>query len=276
MDGGVKQALVLGRERYRREDYAAAEFFLGQVARELMSERHAGYADVFDMLGVIAYRRGDFLEAEQHFRRAVDLNRDYTEAQLNLVITYNELGRYDEARDIYAALCAERAAAQRDSVVASAERDSRPPRGSDAAPDPEGLAGTLAGRALNGFERGRIANLHAETAQAYQDAGRLEDAIGELEKAVELGPGFADLRVRLAQLLRATGRPGDAEKQCQLALEDNPSYPEAYLQLCLAFLELGVPRRAQEVLERLKGVDPRNPHLRPYERAVRRRLSPGA
>lgn len=263
MDPGVKQALLLGRERYRREDYEGAEHFLGQVARTLTSERHAGYADVFDMLGIIAYRRGDFVEAEQHFRRAVDLNHDYTEAQLNLVLTYNELGRYDEAREIYAALCAERAPEQRGST---------PPRDLEPGGDKEGLAGTLAGRVLNRFERGRIANLHAQTAQAYQDAGRLEEAVRELEKAVELGAGFADLRIRLAQLLRATGRAGDAEKQCQLALRDNPAYSEAHLQLCLAFLDLGLPRRAQEALQRLKELDPRHPRLRPFERAVRSAL----
>ncbi len=56
----------------------------------------------YDMLGVIAHSRGDFAHAEQHFEKAVGLNPNYTEAQLNLMVTYNDLGKYDSAREIYA------------------------------------------------------------------------------------------------------------------------------------------------------------------------------
>src|SRR5690606_6351600 len=152
--------------------------------------------------------------------------------QLNLVVTCNELGRYDEARELYSNLCARRAGA-----------DSRGP-GSVAKVRGEGRTSEVPPRPLNGFERGKIANLHAQTAQAYQDAGRLEEAIAELEKALRLGPRFVDLRVRLARLLRATGQLERAEDHYRKALRDNPDYTEAHLQLCRTLLDAGRPRDA--------------------------------
>ena len=96
MDEHLKQLLLLGREHYQKREFDKAEYLLKQVVAA--TDR---YADVFDMLGVIAHSRGDFAQAEQHFEKAVALNPNYTEAQLNLMVTYNDLGKYDAARQIY-------------------------------------------------------------------------------------------------------------------------------------------------------------------------------
>ena len=133
MDDHLKQLLLLGREHYQKREYDKAEYLLRQVVAK--TDR---YADVFDMLGVIAHSRGDFALAERYFEKAVGLNPNYTEAQLNLMVTYNDLGKYDAARQIYA-LIRNRGA------------------GGAAQADP--------------FAKGKIANMHAQTAQAYQDAG---------------------------------------------------------------------------------------------------------
>ena len=97
MDDHLKQLLLLGREHYQNKEYEKAEYLLHQVAEKLDQ-----FADVHHMLGVITHSRGDFAEAERHFERAVHLNPNYTEAQLNLMVTYNDLGKYDEARKLYA------------------------------------------------------------------------------------------------------------------------------------------------------------------------------
>src|SRR6187200_162503 len=164
MDDHLKQLLLLGREHYQKREFDKAEYLLKQVVQQ--TDR---FADVFDMLGVIAHAQGDFGQAEQCFEKAVALNPNYTEAQLNLMVTYNDLGKYDKARDIYAAIRH---------------------RGSDGAAknDP--------------FARGKIANMHAETAQAYLDVGMNHEAVRELERAVALCPTFLDLRTRLAVLYR--------------------------------------------------------------------------
>src|SRR5690349_9514113 len=128
MDEHLKQLLALGREHYGRSEYDKAEYLLRQVVGK--TDR---YADVYNMLGVIAYSRGDFKDAETSFERAVQLNPNYTEALLNLMVAYNDLGRYDDARKIYSKVR---------------------------------KVGNLGGEA-DPYAKGKIANMHADLSQAY-------------------------------------------------------------------------------------------------------------
>src|SRR5690606_41510952 len=119
--------------------------------------REGQYADVYDMLGVIAFQRGEYDRAEACFRRALLLNGSYTDARLHLAVTYNELGRYDDALKLCSTL--------------------GPSCGASARP----------GRPLESFERAQLANLHARTAQAYQDAGWYDEAIAERSEERRVG-----------------------------------------------------------------------------------------
>ena len=201
MDDHLKQLLLLGREHYQKREFDKAEYLLKQVVQQ--TDR---FADVFDMLGVIAHSQGDFAEAERSFEKAVSLNPNYTEAQLNLMVTYNDLGKYDSAREIYARIRGRAA-------------------GGDGPADP--------------FAMGKIANMHAEISQAYQDAGMIAEAVIELERAVALCPTFADLRTRLATLYRDTGHKERAREQLEIVKQHNPNYIQARVLLGVAQLSAG-------------------------------------
>jgi tetratricopeptide (TPR) repeat protein len=201
MDDHLKQLLLLGREHYQKREFDKAEYLLKQVVQQ--TDR---FADVFDMLGVIAHAQGDFAEAERSFEKAVSLNPNYTEAQLNLMVTYNDLGKYDSAREIYARIRGRAA-------------------GGDGPADP--------------FAMGKIANMHAEISQAYHDAGMIAEAVIELERAVALCPTFADLRTRLATLYRDTGHKERAREQLEIVKQHNPSYIQARVLLGVAQLSAG-------------------------------------
>ena len=201
MDDHLKQLLLLGREHYQKRELEKAEYLLKQVVQQ--TDR---FADVFDMLGVIAHSQGDFTQAEQYFEKAVSLNPNYTEAQLNLMVTYNDLGKYDSAREIYGKIRGRTSGGQ-------------------------GQADT--------FAMGRIANMHAEISQAYQDAGMPAEAVQELERAVALCPTFADLRTRLATLYRDLGQKERAREQLEMAKKHNPNYVQARVLLGVAMLSAG-------------------------------------
>ena len=200
MDEHLKQLLALAREHYGRSEYDKAEYLLKQVVSK--TDR---FADVYNMLGVISYSRGDFKHAEASFERAVQLNPSYTEALLNLMVAYNDLGRYEDARKIYGKV--------------------RRVGSSSGEPDP--------------FAKGKIANMHADLSQAYQDAGMRPDAIVELEKAVRLCPTFADLRTRLATLYRDAGDNARAKEQLGAAKQANPNYLQARTVLAVILLSEG-------------------------------------
>jgi tetratricopeptide (TPR) repeat protein len=216
MDDHLKQLLLIGREHYQKREFDRAEYLLKQVVQQ--TDR---FADVFDMLGVIAHAHGDFAQAEQYFEKAVSLNPNYTEAQLNLMVTYNDLGKYDAAREIYARIRGRAA-------------------GGDGPADP--------------FAMGKIANMHAEISQAYHDAGMPAEAVTELERGVALCPTFADLRTRLAMLYRDMGQKERAREQLEIAKQHNPNYVQARVLLGVALLsggELGAAiSEFEAVLER--------------------------
>jgi len=187
----------------------------------------------------MAHGRGDFAQAEHNFEKAVRLNPNYTEAQLNLMVTYNDLGKYDAAREIYGQI---------------RSRGAEGGRG-----DP--------------FAKGKIANMHAELSQAYQDAGMLPEAIAELERAVRLCPQFADLRTRLAVLYRDGGQPQRAREELEQARSANPSYAQARLLLGVMMLTSGELEQAAAEFELVLERDPDNKGAQMYLRLARSRLA---
>ena len=232
MNERVKQLLVLGREHYAKREFEKAE----QMLRMVLEEEDR-YADVHDMLGVIAHSRGNFLVAERHFERALELNPAYTEAALNLAVTYNDRGKYEKAREVYSRIKV-------------------------------GPVGTAQG--LDPFARGKLANMHADLAQAYADAGLPREAIHEYEKATGLCPQFADLQVKLGTLLREINDLPAARIHYEAALQAKPNYVPARLQLGVTLLALGEATAAEEQWREVIKVEPENSQAKMYLRMLER------
>lgn len=230
MDDRLKQLLIQGREHYERREYEQAE----KLLREAIS-RNDRYADVHNMLAVILHERDDCVAAEHHLERAVELNPNYTEALLNLAVTYNDLGKYEAARQVYSRI----------------RRD-----------DGDGLGG------LDPFARGKIANMHADVAQAYLDAGCQPEAMIELKKAVELCPKFADLQTRLGTLYRDAGNLALARVHYAAARDANPKYPIARVLLGVTLLSLGSPDAAIVEWREALALEPENRSAKMYLRMV--------
>jgi tetratricopeptide (TPR) repeat protein len=235
MDERLKQLLLLGREHYGKREFDKAEPMLREVLEN--SDR---FADVHDMLGVIAHFRGNFIAAERHFERALLINPQYTEAALNLAVTYNDRGKYEAARQVYSRI-----------------------KGTP--------GGSLLG--LDPFARGKIANMHAEVGQAYADAGLAREAIAEYEKAVGLCPQFADLRTKLGTLLREVNDLPRAREQYEAAVNARPSYVPARIQLGVTLLSLGESAAAGEQWRKALEIEPDNVRAKMYLRMVSASLS---
>src|SRR5215468_765834 len=97
MDDRIRELIALGRDHYERGEYDKAERLLSEVTRTAR-----GYADIYNMLGVIYHDQGRYAQAQEAFEQAMRIKPNYTEAALNLAVTYNDLGKYHEARDVYA------------------------------------------------------------------------------------------------------------------------------------------------------------------------------
>lgn len=230
MNERVKQWLTQGREHYVKREFDKAEKLLTDVV-----EQQTGFADVYNMLGVIAHERGNFSVAEKHFEQATLINPNYTEALLNLAVTYNDQAKYEASRRIYQQI---RSARER-----SQDR-------------------------IDPFAKGKIANMHGDVATAYEEAGLPEEAIHELERAVALCPGFADIRTRLGVLYRDGGNLQAARDQFELARKANPRYVQARVLLGIKLLSVNEVQAALDEWRAALEIDPNNKSAQMYVRMV--------
>ena len=188
--------LAQARERFAMQDYRGAVHLLDEVIATGRS-----FADVHHLLGLCWSMLGQAGRALEAFDRALELNSRYIEAHIHRGLVLNELGRVVEA----------------DAAFARASSGGRTGAG--------GLPAAAAGR---------LANHHAELAEAYAEAGSLEDAVQQMQRAVELGPTYHDLRHRLARLLLETGRVLEAREELERILMAAPSQHDAQATLGLA------------------------------------------
>lgn len=198
---------ALGIELFEKGNYAEAEVLLRDVLK-----RQPSYADVLNKLGVICHLKGRFKDAAEHFEAALSVNPRYTEASLNLTITYNEMGELERAEQVF--------------MRAAGAVQSSP-------------------RALDPFAAGKLANEHFKVGNIYLDFGFNEEAIEEYKKALKLRPGLADILTRLGMAQRSKGLYDEAEGSFKTAIDANPYYSPARVQLGLTYHMKGLPDAAR-------------------------------
>ena len=231
MDARTRQLLDEGREKFLARDYASAEKLLADVLPDV-----TGFADVHNMLGVVFHNQGKFGKALEAFQEALKINPAYTEACLNLAVTYNDLGMYNEARAIYAR-------AQR-----STNDDS--------------------GKIQDAFVRGKLANMHLDVGDVYAGLQCWDDAILEFRKALALRPDFADIRTALGKTLREAGRREEALVELLESKRLRPKFATGIVQLGLTYYTMG---RKEEALAEWRSVlefDPGNSTAQMYVKLV--------
>ena len=231
MDDQSRQKLALGKELYERQEYDKAEPHLREVIKE-----HPNFADVHSMLGVIEHAHGHLEQAQASFEAALRINPAYTEAALNLAVTYNDLGKYAEAKEIYG-------------KALQASND--------------------APRRLDRFACGKLANMHAGTGDAYLGFNLFDEAAREYRMALGLCPDFADLRTKLAQALRDAGNLEEAALELEAAKKFNPNYMPARINLGLVLYSLGRKSEAAREWEAVLIDEPGNQRCKLYLRMVK-------
>jgi tetratricopeptide (TPR) repeat protein len=196
VDVSGRATVEAARERFANRDYYGALLSLEDLAGT-----GRAYADVHHLRALCfsMLERPD--EALREFDRALVLNPRYLEALLHRGLILNQLGRDAEAAVSFAAATA------------------------------------AEGPAIAGFSApvaARLANEHAHLGDLYAEAGAPADAVLEYRRAVQLGPGFHDLRLRLARLLLEAGNPLQAREELESILDARPDWVDAQVQLGMA------------------------------------------
>jgi len=232
LDQSAKQYLTLGREFYESGEYDKAERYLGR----LVAEGECRFADVYNMLGIIYHGRAEFSRAQAAFEEALRINPQYTEASLNLSVTYNDLGKYREAKETYQNALS-RARARSGEI------------------DP--------------FVKGKIANMHADLGDVYRSIGQFLASVREYKKALELGPTFYDVRVKLGKTYQDMGDVEAAAQEFEGVLAARPGYVPAIVSLGLAYYALGRKDDAAQRFEEALMHEPDDKRAQLYLKMVR-------
>jgi len=97
----VKVLFQQGKRRFQEHDYA------GAIAsfRELLSG-HAGFPDVYNLMGVAYCGDGAFEDGEKAFLQAIELNPAYMDPRLNLAFLYEKMDNEEKAIEVFEGILA--------------------------------------------------------------------------------------------------------------------------------------------------------------------------
>jgi tetratricopeptide (TPR) repeat protein len=211
MNQHLNELYERGKQLFEEGKYSEAEPILINVI-----SMNPKYADVYNKLGVISHLKGNLQEAVDYFERALELNPTYTEASLNLAITYNDMYEFKKSQEVF-------------SLAAQI-----------AHPTPT---------ALDPFIAGKLANEHYKIGNLYLELGMNDEATEEYQKAIKLRPKLADVHTKLGIALRNKGLIDDAIAHFLKAKESNPNYGPAWIQLGLSYYMKGLIEAASEEWE---------------------------
>lgn len=232
MNSDTQHLFERAEQFYRKGVYHACQPLFEQIARE----HPDGYPDVQNRLGVIYHLDGKFEEAVRCYEKAVVANPRYTEAAVNLSLAFTDLGRYEEAEDVF-----HQAA--------------------------DHLEGGDEAAALD-----VIANRHMSLGDDYVRINRLKDALYEYRHALTLRPLYVDVICKVGTVLRKQGRKDDALLVFDRAKELNPKFPVPYVEAGRIHFDNGFLDLAMAEWQKALELDPSRRDAEALLATVRRAL----
>jgi tetratricopeptide (TPR) repeat protein len=234
----------------RAKAHAALGFALEQLGRledagrafdgAISADPRFGHA--YNGKGVILVKLGDPSSALAYFDRAMALDASSVEPRLNSARALIDLGREAEAARRFAE--AARLARDDEALRMSAE-------GLQQAGDSEAASNIYRGLVER---RGDDASLRAELALALETAGRGDEALAAAQAAVASAGSLAAPYNAYGQLLLNRHRHDEAIAQLEIALERDPANLDAAFNLATALRAAGRNDKARAVLD---GLEPR-------------------
>ena len=225
------------RERFAVRDYHGSVLLLEEAVGG-----GTGYADAYNLLGLSLAMVDRPTDALVAFDRALDLNPRYVEAHLNRGVLLNGLGRTEEAAASFAV----------------AEMLGQP--------DATGFPVVVGNR---------LANAHAALGDEYRAAGAFDEAITQYRRALDLRPGYPDIRMALARTLLEAQHYPEAAEALDLVLAVRPTMLEAMLLRGLAAYLAGDTAAAERLWDRAAASHPKEPRVETYRSMLARRSGSG-
>ena len=217
---------------------------------------------LFDMgwaqLGVVHYKRHQYEQAVECYRRALQISPGNLNLRQNLGNIYLAMGRDDLAQQAFAD-----AIRYCDWDPAEPHRNLGMLESKYGHPD---LAIKQLERAYQ-LEPARIQtriNLGIELVRA----DRCEEGLGHLEWVERVAPGQSVIRFHMGLALERLGRAEEAAARFQGAIQADPQAPEPRIELAKMLAKAGQVKEAVEQLKEVRRIDPDNAQAKKIEKAI--------
>ncbi|MGE3974013.1 MAG: tetratricopeptide repeat protein [Bdellovibrionales bacterium] len=223
-----KEMLTTARQKFIDGDYATAEKLLQQVL--LLNNKQP---EVFHILGTIYYDRSQFSKSIKHFKRALEIDPTYTDASIGLSIILNDLGRYEEGKEIFE------------------EAQSLLNKKGKTKPDP--------------YVDEKLAEKHLQLGDMYLQFQRSDEALEQYYKSYRLAQK-SDVRMKIVETYLKKGDNDRAAQELHSLVKDEPQFLQAYIKLGLVYYNAGKTVEALNQWEKVLFRDPDNQEAKRYLR----------
>lgn len=202
------------------DDVQAQKHFRGAL------EVHPGYLEAMVKFGTYHLKKTRYSQAAQWFSRAIDANDRLLNAYVGLAVAQTHIKQPEKSREtVELALAIEPNTTMLFAEVARLE--------------------LKASGAIEAKDYLTVGGKHQELAKEL-----LAIQIDRFSSAIENQPDRADLHYQYGLLLKSQGQTAAAAREFGLALEINPQFAKALVKLGLASYELGQIEEAMDYLER--------------------------
>jgi tetratricopeptide (TPR) repeat protein len=198
--------------------YKMAETLLNQLVLNQSQN-----PEVFQMLATIFYDRGQFNKAIRTFKRALEIDPTYTDASVGLSIILNDLGRYDEGRQVFEE--AQRLLDQRKTQS-----------------DP--------------YLDEKLASKHEELADLYFQYKRYQECLDQLLKAQKLSARKAEITLRVCDCYSALDQGNKAIRDLKNLIREFPNFLTGRMKLAQLYYSSNQVVEATEMWESVLARDP--------------------
>jgi protein O-mannosyl-transferase len=240
---GVLMVLVLttlGICAHRQTSYWKNDFTLFSHANEVTQNNYLAYYN----LGVTYNGIGRYQEAIEEFRQAIKIRPRYADAHCNLGFAYGKLDRYQEEIDAYKQVIRIK------------------PNYADAHCNLGVAYGNL-GRWQDEVEACKkaikikpdFAEAHCNLGFAYGNLGRYQEAIESYKQVIRIKPDFAEVYNNIGFAYGKLDRYQEAIEACKKAIKIKPDYADAHYNLGVAYLEMGDKNSALAEFNILKSLN---------------------
>lgn len=220
--------LEMAREAFIAGNYQKSEPLLNQLI--LLDNKNP---EIFQMLATIYYDKGQFKKAIKTFKRALEIDPTYTDASVGLSIILNDLGRYEEGREIF-------------------ETAQRELNRTKTTTDP--------------YINERLATKHVELGDLYFQYKRYMEATEQYYKALNLSSRKAEVSLKIADAFLKASEPKKALKILRDVQAEFPAFLPAQIKLGVILYHSNRVVEAIEEWEKVLMRDPGNKDVREYIR----------